>query len=88
MITDKPTISREVQAMADAISIIANDDLLMAANSLTVELFATCFVWTYRDIKKNFVLKVSLESRSNLLNFLFALNPYRYEHLNIFPKPQ
>ena len=55
MITDKPTISREVQAMADAISIIANDDLLMAANQLTVELFATCFVWTYRDIWENYL---------------------------------
>ena len=55
MITDKPTISREVQAMADAISIIANDDLLMAANPLTVELFATCFVWTYRDIWENYL---------------------------------
>ena len=55
MITDKPTISREVQAMADAISIIANDDFLKAANPLTVELFATCFVWTYRDIWENYL---------------------------------
>ena len=55
MITTKPTISKEVQAMADAISIIANDDLLMAANPLTVELFATCFVWTYRDIWENYL---------------------------------
>ena len=55
MITDKPTISKEVQAMADAISIIANDDFLMAANPLTVELFATCFVWTYRDIWENYL---------------------------------
>ena len=47
MYSDKPTISKEVQAMADAISIIANDDFLMAANPLTVELFVTCFVWTY-----------------------------------------
>ena len=37
MITDKPTISREVQAMADAISIIANDDLLIAAAGLPDE---------------------------------------------------
>ena len=55
MYSDKPTISKEVQAMADAISIIANDDLLMAANPLTVELFATCFVWTYRDIWENYL---------------------------------
>jgi len=55
MITDKPTISKEVQAMADAISIIANDDFLMAANPLTVKLFATCFVWTYRDIWENYL---------------------------------
>ena len=55
MYSDKPTISKEVQAMADAISIIANDDLLMAANPLTVELFVTCFVWTYRDIWENYL---------------------------------
>ena len=55
MYLDKPTISKEVQAMADAISIIANDDLLLAANPLTVELFATCFVWTYRDIWENYL---------------------------------
>jgi len=55
MYSDKPTISKEVQAMADAISIIANDDFLMAANPLTVELFATCFVWTYRDIWENYL---------------------------------
>tara|TARA_B100001093_G_scaffold443285_1_gene445514 strand:+ start:455 stop:676 length:222 start_codon:yes stop_codon:yes gene_type:complete len=55
MITSKPTISKEVVAMAEALSIIGSDDLLMAANPLTVQLFATTIVWTYRDIWQNYL---------------------------------
>ena len=54
MITAKPTISKEVVAMAEALTIIGNDDLLMAANPLTVQLFSTMIVWTYRDIWVNY----------------------------------
>ena len=55
MYSDKPTISKEVVAMAEALTIIGNDDLLMAANPLTVQLFSTMIVWTYRDIWVNYL---------------------------------
>ncbi len=55
MFTEKPTISKEVVAMAEALTIIGNDDLLMAANPLTVQLFSTMIVWTYRDIWQNYL---------------------------------
>ena len=41
--------------MAEALTIIGNDDLLMAANPLTVQLFSTMIVWTYRDIWQNYL---------------------------------
>ncbi len=41
--------------MAEALTIIGNDDLLMAANPLTVQLFSTMIVWTYRDIWVNYL---------------------------------
>ena len=55
MYSEKPTISKEVVTMAEALTIIGNDDLLMAANPLTVQLFATMIVWTYRDIWVNYL---------------------------------
>ena len=55
MITSKPTISKEVVAMAEALTIIAEDEFVMAANPLTVQLFATNIVWTYRDIWQNYL---------------------------------
>ena len=50
MITAKPTISKEVNAMAEALKTIAENDFIDSATPLTISLFATSLVWTYRDI--------------------------------------
>jgi len=50
MYSEKPTISQEVLAMAEALKTVANNDLLYTACPLTICLFATCWVWTCRDI--------------------------------------
>ena len=41
--------------MAEALTIIAEDEFVMAANPLTVQLFSTMIVWTYRDIWVNYL---------------------------------
>ena len=55
MITTKPTISKEVIAMADALTTIAENDFIDSATPLTLSLFATSLVWTYRDIWVNYL---------------------------------
>ena len=55
MITAKPTISKEVQAMAEALTTIANNDFIDSATPLTISLFATSLVWCYRDIWINYL---------------------------------
>ena len=55
MITTKPTISKEVQAMAEALTTIANNNFIDSATPLTFSLFATSLVWTYRDIWVNYL---------------------------------
>ena len=55
MITAKPTISKEVNAMAEALNTIAQNDYIDAATPLTISLLATSLVWTYRDIWVNYL---------------------------------
>ena len=50
MYSEKPTISQEVLAMAEALETVVNNDLLYTACPLTICLFATYWVWTCRDI--------------------------------------
>ena len=51
----EPTISKEVNAMAEALNTIAQNDYIDAATPLTISLFATSLVWTYRDIWVNYL---------------------------------
>ena len=55
MITAKPTISKEVQAMATALNTIAENYFIDSATPLTISLLATSLVWTYRDIWVNYL---------------------------------
>ena len=55
MITAKPTISKEVNAMAEALNTIAQNDFIDSATPLTISLFATSWVWTCRDIMENYL---------------------------------
>ena len=55
MITDKPTISLEVQALSECLMVIANNDYTYTACPLTISLFATSWVWTCRDIIQNYL---------------------------------
>ena len=50
MITAKPTISKEVNAMAEALNTIAQNDFIDTATPIKVSFFATTLVWTYRNI--------------------------------------
>ena len=55
MITDKPTISLEVQALSECLLVIAENDYTCTASPLTISLFATSWVWTCRDIWENYL---------------------------------
>ena len=55
MITEKPTISLEVQALSECLMVIAENDYTYTASSLTISLFATSWVWTCRDIWENYL---------------------------------
>jgi hypothetical protein len=55
MHTDKPTISLEVQALSECLKVIAENDYTYTAFPLTISLFATSWVWTYRDIWENYL---------------------------------
>ena len=55
MITDKPTISLEVQALSECLLVIAENDYTYTASPLTISLFATSWVWTCRDIMENYL---------------------------------
>ena len=55
MITDKPTISLEVQALSECLLVIAENDYTYTASPLTISLFATSWVWTCRDIMQNYL---------------------------------
>ena len=50
MITAKPTISKEVNAMAEALNTIAQNEFIDTAAQITISFFATTLVWTYRNI--------------------------------------
>jgi len=41
--------------MAEALKTVADNDLLYTACPLTISLFATCWVWTCRDIWENYL---------------------------------
>ena len=55
MITDKPTISLEVQALSECLLVIAENDYTYTASPLTISLLATSWVWTCRDIWENYL---------------------------------
>ena len=55
MHTEKPTISLEVQALSECLLVIAENDYTYTASPLTISLFATSWVWTYRDIWENYL---------------------------------
>jgi len=46
----EPTISKEVNAMAEVLNTIAQNEFIDTATQITISFFATTLVWTYRNI--------------------------------------
>tara|TARA_B100001989_G_C24356179_1_gene372158 strand:- start:134 stop:352 length:219 start_codon:yes stop_codon:yes gene_type:complete len=49
------TISEEVNAMAEALNTIAQNDFIETATPITISFFATTLVWTHRNIWINYL---------------------------------